>query len=238
MKYMMAAVVALTLTSCAANLGAPREIDVTTIGLTAGSAAAPSTLAQALRDSDARAAIVAGPLDSAWFGDLAAAADLELSGPGDMEGLRMAFLMDREALGDTTVQLRYGDAALTVHDALYEVASDRVLDLLALRVTADTDLPAAMGAFLNYVATDVSNQAAVVIGVAVPDSDTGDRVARLLSPGFFDALRCETDLVDSVDGAGIRLFYGPEARMFCEGADFRELPGGAWVRAALVMGRR
>ena len=60
----------------------------------------------------------------------------------------------------------------------------------------------------------------------------------VLTPGFFDALRCEPGLSPAADRAGVRLFYGPEARIYCESASTGDPAGADLVRADLIMGRR
>lgn len=249
MTRLLSALLALSLGACAVNLGGPSEIPVPTVAVRAGPATTAAGLAASLDSAGARVAFVAAERDEGWFKELAAAAELTLSGPAPLGDLALAFL-GPEPVGDTTHVIEYEaedvDRRLTVQDALYEIEEDRLLDLLAFRVDEDTPVRPVMEAFLEYVATDVNNSAAVVIAVAVPSAAVGDRVAGLLSPAYFDAARCaaagpEGDGAGTgVRGAGIRLFYGPEARMFCEsaGVDPDDGERGEWVRAALIMGRR
>lgn len=236
MKQLPTALAALALSACALNLGGPKEIDVPTAAVRVEGGTDAATVASALRGAEIRAAVVASPADDSWFETLGSAASLYLSGPGEMAGLRMAFLTDAEAVGDTTIDLTYEGGTFTVHDALYEVEKNRLLDILAFRMDDANSVQAALGAFLEYVATDVSNEAAVVIAVAVPSAAIGDRVARMLSPGFYDARLCGGG--SAPNGEEIRLFYGPEARMFCTGSATEDLADGELVRARLTMGRR
>lgn len=237
MKPLVSLMAVLGVTACAVNLGGPRDIDLSTVALRAAGDAASGDIAAVLDEAAAGAALVVAPGDSAWFGALAEATGRTLSGPGVAGDLAFGFLGDEPA-GDTTVVLPYEGGSLTVHDALYEVRSERFLDLMAFRVDDAADARPAIAALLRYMATDVMNSAAVVMAVAVPSAAAGDSVARMLSPGFYDALRCEPGMAPAEDRAGIRLFYGPEARVYCRRASV-ERPGGVeLVRADLVLGRR
>lgn len=229
----LAALTGLALSACALNLGGPRDIALPAAVVRADAPAA--TAAAAL--TGVRAAIIASDQGETWFRQVAGGAGLELSGPADLDGLRMAFMVDREALGDTTLDLRYDGGTLRVHDALYDMRDERFLDLLAFRIDDRASASAALQAFLEYVATDVSNRAAVLIAAAVPTAAVGDSVARLLGPGFYDVARCE-GAAAGLPSSGIRMFYGPEARMYCEGVAAGGLTDGTLIRAQLVMGRR
>ena len=247
---------ALAVSACAVNMGAPKEIPLATVALRAGDATAPAAAAAAIREDGGRTALVVAPRDTAWFAAVAEAAGLHLSGPARTDGgLGLAFL-GREPLGDTAIDLRYDGGTFTVQDALYDLDDRRFLDLLAFEVEDAARARPIVASLLSYVATDVDATAAVVMAVAVPSAAVGDSVARMLSPGFEDALRCRTGGTTpaGTNGAGapgvagataddalrddIRLFYGPEARIFCRTATAVDAPAGAVVRASLVMGRR
>lgn len=226
----------LLLGACA-TLGGPRDISMPTVAFHADPGATPAAVAGMLDAQGARAAFLASSRDAAWFADVASAAGLHLSGPGEMGDLRMAFLAP-EPVGDTTHELVYDGGAFNIQDALYEIESDRLLDLIAFRIQEGEPVGAVIGALLEYVATDVDNAAAVVMAVAVPSAAVGDTVARMLAPAYYDALRCEGDADAPSAGERIRLFYGPEARMYCADAAAERRPEGDWVRADLIMGRR
>jgi hypothetical protein len=230
-------VLVFALGACAVNMGAPSPIELPTVALRADAGATPAQVAEALNGAEARAAFVAAPEDTAWFRDVAGAAGRTLVGPAPMGALRIAFVAP-EALGDTTLTLAYDGGRLPILDALYEIEDDRLLDLLAFQVEDDGHARAAVGALLEYVATDVGNSAALVLAAVVPSAAAGDSVARLLSPAYYDAGRCGTDAAASTDGVQLRVFYGPEARMYCEGARSESGAAGEWLRAQLVMGRR
>lgn len=235
-RIAVAAVAALLLAGCAAGMGGPSDLDMPTAAIHAGPEANPADVAAAVRASGARATFIAAPQDSSWFAALAGATDLHLSGPAPTGDLRMAFLAP-EPLGDTTHTLDYEDGSLTIQDALYEIRDERFLDLIAFQIDEETPVGDAVAALLAYVATDVDNVAAVVMAAAVPDAETGDRVARMLGPAYFDAFRCD-GAAAAPTGSHIRLFYGPSARMFCEGVRIETLAAGDLIHADLVMGRR
>lgn len=220
-----------------ATLGGPRDIETPTVAVQVSQDASAAAVAGALEASGARAAFVAARRDAAWFNELAAASRLHLSGPAAMGDLRMAFLAP-EALGDTTIGLDYDGGTLVVQDALYEISKERYLDLIAFRIEDGSEVRPAIAALLQYVATDVMNAAALVMAVAVPNAAAGDSVARMLAPAYFDVLRCDPEAARASAGEDIRVFYGPAARMYCEGADRPDAAVGDWIRAELVMGRR
>lgn len=228
---------ALLLGACGLNLGGPSDIPMTTVAVHADPGATPAAVGGALEAAGARAAFVASGGDVGWFAEVSAASGLQVSGPATMGDLRLAFLAP-EPVGDTTLQLRYEGGAFTLHDALYEIEENRLLDMMAFRLTDAAEVRPAIGALLQYVATDVANAAAVAMAVAVPSAAVGDSVARMLAPAYSDARRCEPGLAPPADGAHLRLFYGPVARMYCADAEIEESAVGAWVRADLVMGRR
>ncbi len=227
---------AFGLTGCALGMGAPDDVALSTVGLRVSSDADATAALAALREVDARVALVAAPADSAWFAWLAEASGLHLSGPARAGDLSLAFLAG-EAVGDTAIDLSYeGGGTFTVQDALYELADDHYLDLMAFRVDAAETVRPIITSLLRYVATDVDPTAAVVFAVAVPDAAVGDSVARLLGPGYFDAFRCAGGDRDAEVAGGIRLFYGPERRIRCGGAAGAVVPAGLRVHAELVAG--
>jgi hypothetical protein len=235
MRRLLTGLAALSLTACAVNMGAPSDIPVTAVAVEAANGATAATVGQALQDAQADVALVTAGADSAWFRQLAGAADLQLSGPARLAGDSHVAFLGGEALGDTTLELTYDGGRFVVHDALYELKERRFLDLLAFRADDPATVRRQIGSLLEYVASDVMNSAAVVMAVTVPDPAVGDSVARMLSPGYFDALRCAGG---EQDPGTVRLFYGPEARMYCREARTRPADGGGWVVADLVMGRR
>lgn len=237
MTRLAAVAATLIVGACAANYGGPRDIEVPTVALHADPDATPAAIAAALEQAGARAVFLASARDTAWFSDVAGAAGRHLSGPASMGATRMAFL-GPEPVGDTTLTLEYDGGGLTIQDALYEIDDDRLLDLIAFRIEEGMPVQAAVGALLEYVATDVDNAAALTMAAMVPDAATGDRLARMLGPAYYDARRCDPSEPAAPTGEHIRVFYGPEARMFCAGSSREDAAVGELVRAELVMGRR
>ena len=238
MKRPIVSSIALTvgLAACAANMGGPKDIPLTAVAVRAAPGATPAAVAATLTDPTG-VALVAAPGDSAWFAALGEAADRTVSGPALAGDLALGFLGD-EPLGDTTLVLSFDGGSLTVHDALYEPEEDRFLDLLAFRIDDAATARLAMAALVQYVATDVMNSAAVLMAVAVPTPALGDSVARMLSPAYYDVLRCEPGLTPRAEREGIRFFYGPEARVYCRTAGAEDGAVGDLVRADLILGRR
>lgn len=229
--------VALVLGACAANFGGPRDIEVPTAALQADGDAAPAAIATALQQAGVEVAFLFSTRDAAWFSDVADAAGLRLSGPASMGEQRMAFLAP-EPVGDTTLRLEFEGGSFNIQDALYEIDNDRFLDLIAFRIEEGQPVRAVADALTAYIATDVANVAALVMAVMVPDAATGDSLARLLAPAYYDTLRCDADRTDQPTGEHVRVFFGPEARMFCAGARTESVGVGELLRAELVMGRR
>ena len=228
---------AVGLTACAVSLSGPRDIPVSAVAIRAPADMGPEAVSAIISDTVTEVAVVTAPADSAWFVGVAAATRLTLSGPADLGVGRGGFLAIEEPVGDTTVVLSWDGGTLTVRDALYEVDDGRYLDLLAFRIEDAATARPALSAFMEYMATDVMNSAAVLMAVAVPSAAVGDSVARMLSPAYFDALRCEPGLTPRAQREGIHLFYGPEARVYCTSAATPESAADV-VRASLVLGRR
>ena len=231
------AATALLAAGCAANMGAPEEIPLTTVALRANAGTSPASAATAIRTGGTRVGLLIAPEDAAWFREVADAAGMFLSGPANADtGLGFAFL-GLEPLGDTAIDLTYEGGRFTLQDALYELDERRFLDLLAFGVEDADQARPLISALLQYVATDVEPSAAVVMAVAVPNDAVGESVARMLSPGFDDARRCGA--AAAPEGVGeLWLFYGPEARIFCRSAVVEDTQVGERVRASLIMGRR
>jgi hypothetical protein len=239
-RMMVLALSLLILGGCAVRLGGPGPVEYRTIALSTGAGAEPGQIAAYIRQAGANLVLLAAEADSAWFAEVARQSRLTLSGPGNAGAVALAFLASAP-VGDTTLALPLETGgSIVIHDALYRVDKSRYLDLMALRVGGAAEARPAAQALLNYVASDVMSTAAVVLAIDVPDAATGDALAALLEPAFRDARSClpagpEREQL-SVAGAGMRLFYGPEARLRCEGA--RQLgAGGAPVVAQLIIDR-
>ncbi len=231
-------VLALALAGCAVRLGGPRTVVLRTTGLYADGGVSAVAAGQWLSAAAIDVALVAAHRDTAWFEEAADSAGLHVSGPGRVDGLYLGFLA-MEPLGDTTIALEYDDGNFVLHDALYQVGEDRLLDLLAFSVDDGVPARPLIRSLLRYVATDVGATAAVVIGVAAESEAAGDSVAAMLSPAFTDVRRCMApearDTARTV-GPNMRLFFGPEARLACQHAEPVEGPGTPAL-AELVMSR-
>lgn len=236
-RVMIPALALLVLGGCAVRLGGPGPVEYRTVALSTGAGTQPGQVAAYIREANANLVLLAAYGDSAWFAEVARQSKLTLSGPGDAGGISLAFLATAP-LGDTTVALPLADGgSLVVHDALYKVDKYRFLDLMALRVGSVAEARPAAQALLRYVATDVASDAAVVFAIDVPDNETGDALAAMLEPAFLDARACLPDLVRAnAARPGMRLFYGPEARLRCESAHMLGA-GDAPVVVQLIIGR-
>ncbi|MBW3552847.1 MAG: hypothetical protein KY466_05025 [Gemmatimonadetes bacterium] len=233
MRHVALTILALGAAGCAAGMGGPDDVSLSTVALRVDPGTSPAAAAAALDDVDARVALIAAEADSAWFAAVARAADLHLSGP-TVGGLSLA-LMAMEPVGDTVIELTYEGGTIAMVDALYELDDDHYLDLMAFEVGAGDAVQPLVTRLLRYIATDVPPSAGVILAIAVPDAATGDQIARLLSPGLFDARRCGGDGAAAGSG-GIRLFYGPEARVRCGDAATGAVGAGVRVHARLVAG--
>lgn len=237
-KLLVLGTAILFIAGCAVRLGGPKPVEYRAVALSAAAGVAPDEIATLIQGADANVVLLAAEAEPDWFDEVARQASLSLSGPGTAGPVGLAFLAS-EAVGDTTIALKLPDGdEVVIHDALYEVDDHRYLDLMALRISSATRVRESIKALLSYVASDVMPQAAVVLAIDVPDSATGDSIAGLLSPVFRDVRSClgQTDDESTETEAGMRLFYGPEARLRCESA--RPLAqGGSPLIARLIVGR-
>jgi hypothetical protein len=238
------ALLALLVSACAIRLGGPRPLSYTTLALAAPAGLSAADAAQRVRQAGARLALVSAHADSAWVAELAAAAGLRHTRPGSLDGVTLAFL-GPEAVGDTTLVLDVeGGGAIAVHDALYRLPNQRFLDLMVVRIAAGTPPRDAARVLLGYIATDVMQQAAVILAVDVAEPAMADSLAAMLRPAFFDARRCamgEPEAPGLPDPAtlpapALHLFYGPEVRIRCEEAEL--LPGPPASLVARLVVRR
>jgi hypothetical protein len=233
-KVSIALLACMLVAACAVRMGggAPEERRALAMDVAAGISA--DSVGKAVRAADAQVVLLSAQADTAWFGQLARASGLVLSGPGLAGTQRLAFLAKDSAVGDTTITLAVeGGDSLVVHDALYKIDKNRNLDLMVLRLTGRHPLRATIRSLLSYIATDVGGDAAVIIAVDVDEPARGDSVATLLSPAFADTRLCIPSS-ESATGANlkIRMFYGPQMRTECR--DARAVTRDA-VRARIVI---
>ncbi len=224
------------LAGCASTYGQPKPIPYTALALDVPAGASADSVAAIVRGAAAGLVLVAAPADSAWFATVARSANLRLSGPTRTPpALRMAFLAGKP-VGDTTLSVPVaGGRPLVLHDALYEPRKNRHLDLMMVQVDTGTAASGAAGALLKYVATDVMQNAPVVLGLIAPSAATADSVARLIRPVFVDVGSCDGANAAAANAAPVRMLYGPETQIYCTAA--RVLPGlGTPVFAQVTLG--
>jgi hypothetical protein len=238
-RGMVLAAVALGAGCMSGAPGDPRPVDMPVSALRAAGGVSAAAAGEALREAGSRLVLVMGPADPAWYPAVQAAAGMEhMTRPAELgPDVGVAFL-GLEPVGDTLMALRHsGAATFHVHDALYDLGRDRLVDLLSFRVETGAEARPLVTALSEYMATDVPPGAAVVMAVAVPSRAVGDSVAMMLGPMYSGVVGCGAD-AGAVAGAGIRLFYGPAARMYCTGAEATTTAAGDRVRADLVVGRQ
>jgi hypothetical protein len=231
---------AIGISACAVRLGgpSPEEYDVAAVfePLNADADAA----AERLRASGAEIVLIAGERqDSAWFRYVAATAGLALSGPGATTGRGYAFMTTPalEILGDTSLVVPVeGGGSVHMHDALYRIDESRLIDMMLVRLQGP-DLRASVRTLLNYIATDVPADASILLALDGPTPQAADSAATMIRATIEDASECR----DSEGGAtaadpGLRLLYGPSARIRCLSA--RTLAGTVpGIVARLQVGR-
>lgn len=236
MSRIVAIIGVIALTGCAVRLGGPKPLEYRTLAFSVAPQSGADEVAGWIRQADANLVLLAAAADSAWFGEVARQADLKLSGPGSAGSVSFAFLAG-EPVGDTTIVLSLPDGGgITVHDALYKVDDYRFLDLLAVEIPSAAQSREAIKALLRYLATDVMPESAVVLAIDVPDAATGDSISALLSPVFRDARSClRPNARAAAEDAtwGMRLFFGPEAKLHCQ--DARPLGGQGPLMARLIL---
>lgn len=215
---------------CAVRLGGPQPRNYTALLVRADRDASAESIRHVIETAGADLALIAAPLDTAWFDRVRERTGLAMSGPGMADGIGLA-LFAGEAVGDTTVLLRGAEGAgLLVQDALYEVSDGRFLDLMMVRVGPDASAVDAANALLDYIATDVMQRSAVILGIdAGPAGDgTGsermaaltDSLSSMLRPAFVGGAGCEDAPrdPDPFDRSRVRFLYGPELRILCREA--------------------
>lgn len=232
-----AALAILFASGCAVRLGGPKPETYQAAAVHAQNEDA-AALGARLRSAGLDFALVAAEQDSAWFARLGEGLGLPLSGPGRTGTPALALYSRLKMLGDTSIALAVeGGGHVHMQDALFEIGKDRHLDLMMVQIETGTETRAAVRRLLEYYATDVGNSAAVVLAVNSATPAVADSVALLLRSAFGNALACEDEAASVTGGAGgLRLFYGPQARIECERGT--ALPGpSSGLTARLTVGR-
>lgn len=231
----MTVVLAAASSACAAGVGGAgggSPVEYTMLAVNAEGVTS-AQLAQQVRESGSDFALVVGPRENTWFGDLANASGLALSGPAYTDARGLAFLSRLELLGDTSIVLGTGNAQLQLQDALYQVEEERYLDLMLVNISDGTDVPAATRSLLEYIASDVMANAALVLGIIAATPEQAQVMDSMLRAAFSTAGECG-GLSDPA-GRAYRIFFGPVARMRC--TDARQLDGpGSPIVARVSVG--
>ncbi len=242
-QAMIAALMISLLAACAVRLGGPSPAPFRVVVLSSAETDA-AAVAAAIREQNGQIALVTADRDSAWFAEVASGAGLELSGPGHTGPHSMAFLTSQlKLLGDTSIVLLVPSGGrIHMHDALYEIAENRQIDLMMVDVDGVQDVRDGVRTLLMYIASDVGNSVPLVLGVSARTTQVDDSVAVLLRAAFASAKDCAAADGSSGDGAsasiavaGLALLYGPPARLQCE--DARMTGNGQGISARLVVGR-
>jgi hypothetical protein len=227
-----ALIAAVSLGACAVRLGGPRPLELQVAALAAPAGATADATAQRLAGSDV--VLLSADADSAWFAAVARQAGLELSGPGTTAGRGLAFMTRLELLGDTALVLQVpGGGSVHMQDALYRVDRDRLLDLMMVRFDGP-DLRRAVQTLLGYIATDVG--AAVPVLLAVDGTQAvADSAALLMRAYYSNAQECRVSEIPAAAGTGVRLLYGPSARIGCQSARLLDgQPPGVSARVVIA----
>lgn len=237
-RIVVVLVLVSAVTGCAVNLGGPSPEEYQAIAVSASAGATADEVAETVRSANAGIALVTAPQDSAWFARVAELSGLALSGPGQTESPAKGFFTNLEILGDTSIVLGLGDGTrMHMHDALYQIGENRLIDLMLVGMSAESDVREAARTLLSYIATDVGANAAIIIGVQAPSPQAGDSLATLLRAAYSTARECAgTSDGDRPPAGSLRLFYGPSARLRCMSARAIETNGNA-IAAQLLVGR-
>lgn len=226
-------VIAVAGSACAAGTGAGGGSPVEYTMLAANAEGVTSAqLAQQVQQSGSDFALIVGPRENTWFGELQTATGLVVSGPAYTDARGLAFLSRLELLGDTSIVLGSGDARLQVQDELYQVEEERYLDLMLVNIDAGTDVPTATRALLEYIASDVMANAALVLGIIAATPEQAQVMDTMLRAAFSTATECG-GLSDPGQRA-YRIFFGPVARMRCTDARQLDAPGSPIVARVSV----
>ena len=239
MKWMTAAVLSLLAATagCAGTMGGGSPLVYRAIALNLPTAVPADSVGSIVRQSTADLALVAAPSDSAWFAAAARAANLHLSGPIAAGNTRLGFLAMKPT-GDTTVTLKLsGGHNLVLHDALYQPSKHRYVDLMLARADSGTAASEIARSLLTYAASDVMQNAAVIMGMITRPPAVTDSVAALVRAVFVDLRQCADSTAARANTGQIRVFYGPETNIRCDEA--RLLPNaGAPVYAHFTIGAK
>lgn len=235
-RLVIPVVVAVTAGACAVRLGGPKPEQYAAMAIAVPDGASSAEVADFVAGTGANLVLLSADRDSAWFADISTRTGLGLSGPGSTTRPARAFLTKLELLGDTTIVLGVADGSrMHMHDALYQIEDNRLVDLMLIGVSERSDLREAARTLLSYIATDVGANAAIVMAIDAPSRADADSLATLLRAAYSTASECAAD-AGPVGKSTMRLYYGPSARMRCRSA--RSVEGiGSPVLAELIVAR-
>jgi hypothetical protein len=217
----MAGILGLSLVAgCAGGMGGGGPLQYRAMALNVPAGVAADSVAAIVRNATADLVLLVAPADSAWFARAAGGTTLHLSGPTGPGPERLAFLA-MKPVGDTTLTLKLpGASGILLHDGLYQPEKSLYVDLMLARVTSAAPADSVAHALVSYVASDVMQNAALVLGLLTPTPELGDTVARLIRPIMVDVGQCGAGRDTAGDPAAaagpIRLFYGPETLVRCD----------------------
>jgi hypothetical protein len=92
-------------------------------------------------------------------------------------------------------------------------------------------------ALLNYIATDVSDDAGILLALDAPSAAMADSAAAMMLAYLENARECGGSPDSGAASGGLRLFYGPGARIRCAEASVATAPVATTVSARVIIGR-
>ena len=225
--------VAAVMTGCAGGLGGSDPLERDVLALRVPATTTSDQLGARLQQGGYEFAMVVAPFDSAWLAAAATRAGLQMTRPGRIGDANYVFFGPK-AVGDTihTVNVKTG-GRVRMHDALFQIDKEHAVDLILARFDSVTDIREGVRALLAYVASDVSGNAALLLGVEAPTVQLGDTVSVLIRALYTDTRECKSATGNGTQ-ASIRLFYGPPARVRCDRSEFLN-EAGAPISAHFVL---
>lgn len=226
MKQGMIAVVLVSIIGAAcATISTRDPIQRDAIALKVSRSTSAEQFGSRLKQGGYEFALVSADQDSAWLAAAAASSGLQITRPGRVGNATYAFFGPK-AVGDTTHNVPVqGGGQVRLHDALFRLDKNRIVDLILARFDSVTDISSATRALMSYVGSDVSNSAALLLAIEAPSQQAGDSIARSLRAYLSETRECAGGDHPAY-GSSIRLFYGPATRIRCERAQVLGESGG------------
>lgn len=219
-----AILVVVIIAGCAVRMGGPAPVQRDTIAWRVPASITAEQLGTRLQQGGYEFALLATSHDSTFLASAATRAGLQMTRPGRIAGSNYVFFGPK-AVGDTThtVTVRTG-GRVQLHDALFRIDKNRSVDLIIARFDSVTNISEGVRSLVEYVAKDVSGNAALLLGFEPPTPQIGDSVSLLLRALLNDTRDCTSGAPGRP--SPIRLFYGPEVRVRCERAQVLNESGG------------